>query len=69
VQSIEAAEPHIPWNWGFLKIRNACYTAAQHPLAEKSQSDLVDYAIAEPGVTEKISAASIKPAQVAKAAK
>jgi spermidine synthase len=62
VQSIEAAEPHIPWNWGFLKIRNACYTAAQHPLAAESQNDLVDFLIAEPGGTPKISSASTKPA-------
>jgi hypothetical protein len=67
VQSIAAAEPHIPWNWGFLKIRNACYTASRHPLADESQDDLIDYAMAEPGVSEKINAAaSIKPAQAAK---
>jgi hypothetical protein len=67
VQSIAAAEPHIPWNWGFLKIRNACYTASQHPLAAESQSDLIDFAMAEPGVAEKINAAaSLTPAQAAK---
>ena len=69
LHSIEAAEPHIPWNWGFLKIRNACYTASQHPLAAESQNDLVDYLMAEPGGTQKISSASIKPARVANAAK
>ena len=42
LRSLEAAEPHTPWNWGFLKIRSACYTAFQHPLAADAQSDVVD---------------------------
>jgi hypothetical protein len=65
LQSVAAAEPNIPWNWGFLKIRNACYTASRHPLAAKSQSDLVDYLMAEPGGTLKTSSASIQPSRMA----
>lgn len=69
LHSVEAAEPNIPWNWGFLRIRSACYTASQHPLAADAQSDLVDYLMAEPGGTERLTSASIKPARIANAAK
>ena len=49
VKSIAAIEPHVPWEWGFLKIRGTCYTATKHPLASDAQTDLVDYLLAEPG--------------------
>ena len=69
LRSFEAAEPNIPWNWGFLKIRSACYTAFQHPLAANAQRDLVDYLVAEPGGVQSPGSAAIKPPQIAKAAK
>ena len=52
LRALEAAEPHTPWNWGFLKIRSACYTALQHPLAGDAQSDVVDFLVAEPARME-----------------
>jgi spermidine synthase len=52
LHSVAAAEPNIPWNWGFLKIRSVCYTASQHPLAADAQSDVVDFLAAEPGGLE-----------------
>jgi spermidine synthase len=48
LQSIAAAEPNTPWNFGFLKIRSECYTATHYPLATEAQSDLVDYLKSEP---------------------
>ena len=69
LRSLEAAEPHTPWNWGFLKIRSACYAAFQHPLAAEAQSDLVDYVVAEPGRMESASSAALKARQIANAEK
>ncbi len=69
LRSLAAAEPHTPWNWGFLKIRSTCYTALQHPLAADAQSDLVDFLVAEPGRMENASAAALKPPQIATAEK
>lgn len=69
LRSLEAAEPHTPWNWGFLKIRSACYTAFQHPLAADAQNDVVDFLVAEPGRMENASSAALKPPQIANAEK
>ena len=69
LHSIEAAEPNIPWNWGFLKIRSACYAAAHHPLAADAQSDLIDYLVAEPGRMKNLSSATPGPPQIANAEK
>jgi spermidine synthase len=68
LRSIEAAEPNIPWNLGFLKIRSACYAASRHPLAGDAQSDLVDYLLAEPGGLKNRNSAAIDP-RIADAAK
>jgi spermidine synthase len=69
VQSIEAAEPNIPWNWGFLKLRSACYAGSQHPLAAHAQSDLVDYLVAEPGRMRNLSSVTPGPPRIANAEK
>ena len=68
LRSIEAAEPHVPWNLGFLEIRNACYAASQHPHAGRAQNDLIDYLLAEPEKLEGPGSTS-KPLQIANAAK
>jgi spermidine synthase len=60
LRSVAAAEPNVPWNLGFLKIRSACYTASRHPLAEEAQTDLVDFAMAEP---EKLQSSTPGPAK------
>lgn len=67
LQSLEAAEPHVPWNFVFLKIRSACYTALDHPLAADAQSDLVDYVLAEPDRLER--PVATKPLLLANTAK
>lgn len=69
LRSLEAAEPHIPWNWGFLRIRSTCYTALRHPLAADAQNDLIDYLAADPGRMENASTAALKPPRVANAEK
>ncbi len=51
--TIATTEPHTPWNWGFLKIRADCYAAAQHPLAQKAQNELIDFLTADPGGLKK----------------
>jgi spermidine synthase len=50
--SIVALEPNVPWTFGFLRIRSACYTAFEPALAADAQMDLVDYLMAEPGGLE-----------------
>jgi spermidine synthase len=69
LRSLEAAEPHTPWNWGFLKIRSTCYTALHHPLAADAQNDVLDFLVAEPGRMEKASAVALKPRPIANAGK
>lgn len=70
LRSIEAAEPNIPWDLHFLKIRSACYTAFQHPLAADAKSDLVDYLMAESGGLESANPARIEsPTRVVSTAK
>lgn len=69
LRSLEAAEPHTPWNWGFLKIRSACYSAFQHPLAADAESDVVDFMIAEPAGAKSPSVAVIKSPRSANATK
>jgi hypothetical protein len=69
LQSVEATEPNVPWNWGFLKIRSACYAASQHPLAADAQSDLVDYLVAEPGRMKNPISATPGPSRIASAEK
>jgi spermidine synthase len=69
LHSFEAAEPNIPWNWGFLRIRSACYTAFQHPLAANAQRDLVDYLVAEPGGIQSPDSAAIKSPRITNASK
>jgi spermidine synthase len=61
LRSLEALEPNIPWTFGFLKIRSACYTASQHPLAADAQSDLVDFVMKEADGAD-LSAANVSPA-------
>ena len=68
LQSIEAAEPHIPWNFGFLKIRSVCYAAARHPLAADAESDLVEYVLAEPDILEPPGVPTPKPFTIADSA-
>ena len=69
LRSIEAAEPNVPWNWGFLRIRSACYTASQHPLAANAQRDLIDYLVAEPDGIRNPGLAATKSPPIANAAK
>jgi len=69
LRSVEAAEPHVPWNLGFLEIRNTCYAASQHPRAERAENDLIDYLLAEPEKLEGPGSTSIKPLRIANAAK
>jgi spermidine synthase len=58
LRSVEALEPNIPWTFGFLKIRSACYTASRHPLAADAQSDLVDFVLTEAGDADLSASAS-----------
>jgi hypothetical protein len=60
LRSVEALEPNIPWDIKFLKIRSACYTKFQHPLAADAKTDLVDFLAAEPGGLESVSPARIE---------
>jgi hypothetical protein len=69
LSSLEAVEPHTPWNWGYLKIRSACYTAFQHPLAADAQNDVVDYLVADPKRVEHANSAALQPRQIANAEK
>ena len=66
--SVEAAEPDIPWNLGFLRIRSACYTVFRHPLAEDAESDLADFLAAEHS-EKQTSSSTAKPPPIATAAK
>ena len=66
--SVEAAEPDIPWNLGFLRIRSACYTAFQHPLAEDAENDLADFLAAQRSDKQPSSSAA-KSLSIATAAK
>jgi spermidine synthase len=69
LRSIAAAEPHVPWNLGFLQIRSACYTASHHPLAAEAETDLVDFALAEPEKMQSSPPAPANEPRVADAAR
>jgi hypothetical protein len=44
---VEAPEPHIPWTFDFLRLREAAYRAASHPRAAAARRDLETFLRAE----------------------
>jgi spermidine synthase len=52
LRGIQQAEPYVPWQLNFLKVRSACYTSLHHPLSAQARDDLTDYLAAESGAVE-----------------
>jgi hypothetical protein len=46
--AIEAAEPNVPWQFDFLKVRKACYENMHSPLLARAQRDLDRYVKEQP---------------------
>jgi spermidine synthase len=70
LRNIEAAEPNVPWDIDFLKMRSACYSNFHHPLAADAKADLLDYITAESGGLESANPARIDRAdQIVSAAR
>lgn len=61
LRGVQAAEPYIPWQLNFLKIRNACYAKFQHPLAAQAARDLAAYVEAASDAVESKEAPMIAP--------
>jgi len=40
VETLQAYEPHVPWNESFLEARYRVYQALDNPLAPRAQADL-----------------------------
>ncbi len=64
LRNVEALEPDVPWDLGFLRTRASCYRALKHPRAADADADVVDYLEAESGGLE-----SIRTSRIARAGK
>jgi hypothetical protein len=53
LSQIESAEPFVPWNFEFLRLRETVYTAARHPLASTAGQDLEAFLQGEGGLHRK----------------
>lgn len=52
--AVESAEPHVPWQEVFLKIRKACYEATSNPRLAIAERDLRDFLKARPERLEEV---------------
>jgi hypothetical protein len=50
---IAKAEPFVPWNFEFLRLRETVYTAAHHPLADVARQDVEVFLQREGGLRRK----------------
>ena len=65
IAEVERAEPFIPWNFEFLRVRETVYTAAHHPLADVARKDVETFLQAEGGLARKAPPAPVPSKRVA----
>ncbi len=53
VAEIEKAEPFVPWNVDFLRLRETVYATAHHPLASAASRDVESFLAGEDGLVRK----------------
>ena len=63
LQAVESVEPNVPWQLGFLKVRNACYHAMGSPLAPQAKRDLQQFLIEQPRRLEDMAISKRNPSE------
>lgn len=61
LRGLQSAEPYVPWQLNFLKVRCACYASFQGPLAALAKKELAEYISADFSAGETKDSPQISP--------
>ena len=61
LRGVRQAEPNVPWQLNFLKIRSACYASFQEPLTSVAKKELAEYVSADANAADTKGSPEIAP--------